>query len=183
MERNHHHTFSFILIILLIITGSYYVYTLQKNSGNDQPLSSLVPQNSSIARVQIPLLIDSGNANYGGTVIGCDKVVMTDRDVSVTTGPLTAVYTALFSDKTPWPPIDSPGNFISTRDDLKFDHVDIVQGVANVYLTGSVGPLGGVCDDPRLKAQIEQAALQFPTVLSVQSYLNGVKTDLVFSEK
>ena len=43
--------------------------------------------------------------------------------------------------------------------------------------------LGGVCDNPRVKAQLEQTALQFPTVKSVKYYINDKTLDEALSLK
>ncbi len=43
--------------------------------------------------------------------------------------------------------------------------------------------LGGVCDAPRLKAQIEQTALQFSPGNEVEVYINDVPLDQVLSQK
>jgi hypothetical protein len=55
---------------------------------------------------------------------------------------------------------------------LTIDDVQINNRIATIRLSGQVG-LGGVCDTPRVQAQLEQAALQFSTVDQVQIYVNG----------
>ncbi|MEZ4680232.1 MAG: GerMN domain-containing protein [Caldilineaceae bacterium] len=50
--------------------------------------------------------------------------------------------------------------------------MDIVDGVASIYLTGTLR-VGGVCDEPRVRAQIEETALQYYTVDEVRIYVNG----------
>jgi hypothetical protein len=68
-----------------------------------------------------------------------------------------------------------PGNYVASNTNLTFDKAVIENGVAKVYLNGDVGPLGGSCDNPRLQIQVEEAALQFNTVNSVEIYVNGEK--------
>ena len=41
--------------------------------------------------------------------------------------------------------------------------------------------LGGVCDDPRIKAQLEESALQFNTVDKASVFINGVPLDQLLS--
>jgi hypothetical protein len=43
--------------------------------------------------------------------------------------------------------------------------------------------LGGVCDNPRLKAQLRRTVLQFPTVHSVTILINGVALRKLLSGK
>jgi hypothetical protein len=43
--------------------------------------------------------------------------------------------------------------------------------------------LAGACDNSRLRIQLEETSLQFPSVKSVKFYVDGIKNDLVFSEK
>ncbi len=58
------------------------------------------------------------------------------------------------------------------RSDLQLQSVTIKNGVADIYLTGSL-TLGGVCDNPRVQAQFEETALQFSTVNKVNVYINN----------
>ena len=50
--------------------------------------------------------------------------------------------------------------------------------MAKIYLTGELGPLGGVCDNPRAAIQIEETALAYDTIDSVALFLNGEPTNL-----
>ena len=58
------------------------------------------------------------------------------------------------------------------QSDLAIKDVRIVNRVAIIELTGTL-QVGGVCDVPRVKAQLEQIALQFSTVDAVQVTVNG----------
>jgi hypothetical protein len=134
----------------------------------------------STSRVKIALL--DPDHKQGTKERGCDTVVMVDRTIPATSAPLTAALKQLFSEKELW--INGLYNFISkTRDTLFFDRATVENGVAKIYLTGNLGGLSGVCDDPRAAAHIEETALQFPTVQKVELYLNGERTSLVPSEK
>jgi len=55
---------------------------------------------------------------------------------------------------------------------LKFDKATITNGLAKVYLMGSIE--AGECVG-HMQAQVERAALNFATVNSVRTYLNGVE--------
>jgi spore germination protein GerM len=135
---------------------------------------------ASTSRVKIALL--DPDHKQGTKERGCDTVVMVDRTIPATSAPLTAALKQLFSEKELW--INGLYNFISkTRDTLLFDRATVENGVAKIYLTGDLGGLSGVCDDPRAAAQIEETALQFPTVQKVELYLNGERVSLVPSQK
>ena len=117
--------------------------------------------------VQIPLTTD------GGT-IGCGaKLFFAPHAVPKTTAVLDATYRLLF-DLKPNPEIPADGfrNVVGAYTQLFYDRVTLQNGVAQLYLTGTMyGP--GHCAEPELRAQIDQAALQFPTVQKLEVYLNG----------
>lgn len=185
-----------IVIAVILVVGGYVLYTQNdrvtptptpQNQGNNTgtPTSTPVtPGESGTAKftqVKIALLDTTGNGT--GKSRGCDTVNMVTRTVSETTAPLTAALTALFAE-----PAGTAGgstyNFIAnTKSTLKFDRVTITNGTANIYLTGSLSGLAGVCDDPRAQIQLEETALQFATVKNVQLYLNNTKTNLTPSQK
>lgn len=59
------------------------------------------------------------------------------------------------------------------QSDLQLESVSIDDnGKASVYLTGAL-KLGGECDTPRVRAQVEQTVLQFTRVKEVTVYING----------
>ena len=49
----------------------------------------------------------------------------------------------------------------------------LLDGEAVVELNGHFA-MGGVCDSPRVMAQLEQAVLQFPKINKVSFYVNDV---------
>jgi hypothetical protein len=182
-----------ILILLLILAGgiSYYLRHSVIIRGNQQPdvvvVATTTPNqtvSTSTMKVKIALLgaqIETSNKN---NFRGCDVVDFQEREVSYSQAPLNAALRELFSKKDIWMPGElAPGNFIASQAELFFDKVSIENGVAKIYLLGKIGPLNGVCDDPRLRIQLEETSLQFDTVQKVEFYLNGEKTDLTFSQK
>ncbi len=135
---------------------------------------------SATSSVKIALLDTAGSSN--GKPRACDKVVLINRTVATTTMPLTAALRNLFAISTT--SVSGWFNFIDrTNETLKFDRATVVSGTANIYLTGSLSGLAGVCDDPRAAIQIEETALQFPTVQRVQLYLNNATTTLIPSQQ
>lgn len=109
---------------------------------------------------------------------GCDLLAPITRDIEPTQAPLTAAMEELFAiNRT-----DVQGfyNFLAnTNDTLSFERAAVTNGTANIYLTGELTGLAGVCDNPRAAIQIEETARQFSTVEDVQIYLNDEPTDLM----
>ncbi|MEX0931873.1 MAG: hypothetical protein WDZ88_03940 [Candidatus Paceibacterota bacterium] len=113
-----------------------------------------------------------------GPMRGCDRLVYIERTVPATVTPLNTALETLFSLEQER--VNGWHNFIASQNDtLSFDRAEIIDGVAHVYLAGELGPLGGVCDNPRTAIQIEETALVYSTVNSVKLYLNGEVTDLI----
>lgn len=114
-----------------------------------------------------------------GTERGCDRVVLIEHVLAqATSAPLNASLEQLFAYER-----DTVGgwqNFVSTKNDsLTFDRAELDDGTAQVYLSGELGNLGGVCDNPRTAIQIEETALAYPSVNTVELYLNEEPTDLI----
>ena len=117
-----------------------------------------------------------------GKKIGCsDSLVAVDREIPATNAPLTAALNTLFSltDKD----YGQSGLYNALyQSKLKIDSAAVVSAKATINLSGSLVQ-GGVCDSPRIQAQIEQVALQFSTVKSVAIFLNGKSLQQALSEK
>jgi hypothetical protein len=109
---------------------------------------------------------------------GCDLLAPITRDIEPTQAPLTAAMEELFAiNRTN---VQGFYNFLAnTNDTLSFDQAAVTNGTANIYLTGELTGLAGVCDNPRAAIQIEETARQFSTVEDVQIYLNDEPTDLM----
>jgi hypothetical protein len=58
------------------------------------------------------------------------------------------------------------------QSDLRIESLNVTDGLASIYLGGTVR-LSGTCDTPRVQAQLEETARQFPTVTNVAIFLNG----------
>ena len=135
-------------------------------------------------KVAVIALNDDGK---NGPKVGCgDSVVYISKTVPDSAEPLHAAFGQLFA--LPGEQISDPAysdlyNVIyklqhkSSGKPLAFSDVLLAGGTAKIYLTGDMTGLGGICDSPRVQAQIEQTALQFSTVKSVAVYLNGKLVD------
>ena len=133
--------------------------------------------------IRIRLFFVAINDNgVAGKKIGCnDSIVAVDRAIPATNAVLTASLKELFSltDKN----YGQSGLYNALyQSKLKIDSISILNRKATIRLTGTL-MLNGVCDNPRVQAQIEEVALQFSTVSSVAVYLNGVPLQQALSEK
>lgn len=127
-------------------------------------------------------------ANDNGTLgkkIGCGDSVVAFRPPPHPDDPgeskLEQAYRALLTIK---PETYNSSGLINALEDssLKLDKAEIKGGVATVKLSGRVS-LKGVCDNPRFKAQLEEAALQLPEVERVKITINGQDLDSLLSGK
>lgn len=175
-----------IAAVVIIVLGSlWYSYSTKSASmlATTTPITIATSTpiiGNATTTIQIAVLDVEGTTN--GKSRGCDKVVMLNRTVATTTAPLTAALKELFSISTT--SVKGWFNYIDrTNETLNFDHVNIASSTANVYLTGALSGLAGVCDDPRASIQIEETALQFGTVSKVKLFLNGEETTLIPSQK
>jgi len=118
--------------------------------------------------IMVPLGMESSNGADFGPFACLAYLKFVPQQVPETQAVLNATYEWLFS---------NPGNVgqyyntIASQTNLNFSSVEIVNGVAKVYLTGFV--MGNHCADATFAAQIEQAALQYPSVNDIEVYVNG----------
>ena len=132
-----------------------------------------------LVKIILIALEDNGQA---GTLVGCgDSAIPITVTVPPTQGILRAALEKLFSAKQQFYGESGYYNALY-QSDLQVTGVTIEQGKAIIHLTGSV-VLGGVCDAPRVEAQIEQTALQFSTVNEVAVFINDVPLEDVLSAR
>jgi hypothetical protein len=115
-------------------------------------------------------LVAVGDNGKTGKKIGCeDSLVAVTRTIKKTPAPLAAAIRELLS--TPQHPDGSPNleNFWKGRN-LRVKSVVISNRTATIYLTGEVF-VAGICDEPRIESQIQETALQFPTVKKVKVFI------------
>ena len=107
----------------------------------------------------------------GGEAIGCgDSVVGVDAGTASTTDPLRVAMEKLLSlhDRT------DPGTGLHNAlagSSLSVEKSEIKDGDATVRLAGTL-VLSGVCEYPRVEAQLEKTAGQFPGVRTVTVLIN-----------
>lgn len=118
--------------------------------------------------VSVPLITSGGE-------IGCnDKVFLSPHVIEPkTTAVLNATYSVLFDLKSESEiASDNVRNLVGTEPYLLYETVTLKDGNASVYLSGRLSSIAH-CAVPAFRAQIEQAALQFETVNSLEVYLNN----------
>jgi hypothetical protein len=118
-------------------------------------------------KVYLVALNDQGKA---GRKIGCDdSLVPVTRTIKATDAPLKAALQELLS-----LPREYEGRLSNSwwGRNLKVRSVSLRGGVATILITGQLF-VGGVCDEPRIEAQIEETARQFPNVRKVKVFVNG----------
>lgn len=143
--------------------------------------STVPPPTATPATMTVEIfLIAIGDNGVSGPQIGCgDSVVGVERTVPTTSAPLRAALEELFALGTQQDPESGLYNALAQAD-LTIDRIAIRDGTATIELSGTL-LRGGVCDDPRIEAQIEQTASQFATVDEVDVFVNGVPLDEVLS--
>lgn len=190
MGDNARMTFIGMILVILLGLAAYVIFISDwlPSDRDDYPATTTTPTAPSTPATSTPItssvriaFLDTEGVTTGKER-GCDRVVMRDFPVEATTSPLTASLQTLFGIATT--SVGGYYNFIAkTNGTLRFDHATVESGVAHIYLTGSLSGLAGVCDDPRAAIQIEETALQFPTVQRVQLYLDNATTTLTPSER
>lgn len=136
---------------------------------------------SSVQQVQI-YLIALEDGGVSGLLVGCgDSVVPVSVEIPATQGVLLAVLENLLALDVPYYGTSGLFNALH-QSDLQVQDVAIVEGEAQIYLTGSL-LLGGECDAPRVQAQLEQTALQFSTVQSVSIFINDIPLEEALASK
>lgn len=117
-------------------------------------------------------LVALEDGGQSGQEIGCgDSVVPVEVQIEPTIAPLTAALETLFGINDRFYGQSGLYNALY-QSDLAVERIDLVSGVASIYLTGDLR-IGGVCDEPRFRAQIEETALQYYTVNEVRIFVNG----------
>lgn len=127
-------------------------------------------------------LIAINDNGVSGKKIGCgDSVVAVVTQVADPAAPLRGTLDNLLAVHSQFYGQSGLYNALF-RSDLKLKSVTIKNEVAEIQLTGSL-TLGGVCDSPRVQAQLEETALQFATVKSVNITINGKRLQDLLSGK
>ena len=142
-------------------------------------LSAKMNQEVLIDKVKVYMIALEDNGKLGKAV-GCgDSVVPVEVQVQPTNAPLKAALDALLSIREE---TYGQGLYNSlAQSDMRVESVDLSKGaIATVHLTGTQ-TLSGVCDDPRIIAQIRETALQFPSVQNVEIFINSYPIEQILT--
>jgi hypothetical protein len=119
------------------------------------------------------VLLDDGGSN--GVRFGCnDSLVGVAHSSPVTEEPLPAAVHALLeapAEAVPGQPPSDMYNALSASD-LKFLSGSFDGTTVTLYLAGTLS-LGGVCDGPRVEAQLTQTAVSSVDAIRAEIYVNG----------
>lgn len=193
MPRTNLIIVSIFCILILLIAGGYLFSITNKLSqvsfnppaptqnANSSPGPSQNPAHlTSEINIYLVALEDNGKT---GKKIGCDdSVIAVKQNITPTSTPLKASYEKLFSLKEQ--NFGQSGLYNSLyQSNLKLDQATLDStGSATIKISGTMS-LGGVCDNPRFKAQLEETAWQFPTVKFVSIFINNKPLDEALSLK
>ena len=189
-----------VLLVLIIIGLFGTIYFLNKklselqnqktdqsslSSPNPSPETSAQnqPQDSSGQTANVKIyLIAIGDNGASGEQIGCgDSVIAVTRQVPQTQAVLRAALNELLNLKSKDYGQSGLVNSLY-QSNLKLDDVYITGGKATVKISGNLS-LAGVCDNPRVGAQLNNTVLQFPTVKESEIFINGKPLSDILSGK
>ena len=147
------------------------------------PTAISVEPTSSPQTTVLIYFISVGDEGRSGKLIGCnDSVVPVEFEIQPSDDPVKAALELLFSYKDQMVGSEKLYNALSFSN-LSVDRIDTdPSGEAVVWLSGEY-LLGGVCDDPRFIAQIEETVLAFDAINGVSVYINDVPLDEILSGK
>jgi len=154
--------------------------TVAPVSATATSLPSLTPaSNTQIIKIYLVGIGDNGTS---GTKIGCDdSLIAVDVGIPPTAGVLRAALSELLAIDSDFYGDSGLYNALY-QSNLEIGDLSVINGLARIYLTGDL-MLGGVCDHPRVEAQLNAIALQFTTVSSVEIFINGIPLKDVLSLK
>lgn len=151
------------------------------DTGRQSSTSDESSEKAGITKVKIFLIAIGDNGKSGKKVGGEDSAVSVEVTIEPTNAPLGAALNKLFSIKDR--NYGQSGLYnVLYQSNLKLEKVTVDKSEAVIRLSGNL-KLGGVMDNPRVKAQIEETALQFSTVKKVSVYLNDKTLDGALSLK
>jgi hypothetical protein len=137
------------------------------------PTATQTPTDSSTGTQMVQIfLIALEDNGQSGIQVGCgDSAVAVQVEIPRTQAVLRAALESLLSIKSQYYGESGLYNALY-QSDLQVESVNIEAGKASVYLTGTL-LMGGLCDSPRVQAQLEQTVDQFSTVSEVEIFING----------
>jgi len=151
---------------------------------NTQPPPATPAQVTVVPEIQTVkvFLVATGDNGASGKLIGCgDSLVPVTQPIVPTQGVLRAALELLLGIKQQYYGGSGLYNALY-QSDLTIADLTLENGKATIQLAGRL-LLGGVCDNPRVEAQLVETAKQFSTVKEVEIFINGKPLKDVLSEK
>jgi hypothetical protein len=174
---------SLLIIAVSLLSGCQFgskpttsVVTPDNNTSQTSTTVTVVDQKPVTPAPQYSIyLIALNDQGLNGKEVGCgDSVVPVVENSTKATATnselLNEAFNKLLSIKDKNLPQSPYSNFLADSS-LKLVSAEIKDGKAIVKLSGNFS-LAGECDDPRVKAQLEETAAQFSDVKSVEIYIN-----------
>lgn len=125
-------------------------------------------------------LVALEDGGQSGELIGCnDSIVPVEITFAPTIAPLTAALNHMFSLSEQMYGQSGLYN-VFYNSNVSVAGINIVNRQATINITGDL-TIGGVCDEPRIEAQIRATALQFSTIDAVVILYDGVPLNEHFS--
>jgi sporulation and spore germination protein len=157
--------------------------TLSIPTATQVPPTTAAASSTSTAEQTVKIvLIELEDNGQSGPLVGCgDSAIPINVTIPRTQGVLRAALEKLLSARQQFYGESGYYNALY-QSDLEVASVRIEQGNAIIHLTGTI-MLGGVCDAPRLEAQIEQTALQFSTISTVTVFVNDIPLEEALSSR
>ena len=163
------------------------VSTTNSNQSNtavsDNNISKPADNNTKKAGTDITiyLIAIDDNGKSGKKMETGDSIIPIKRTIADSSAPLKDTLNLLFSLKDR--SYGESGLYNSLyQSNLKVESASIVNSVATVKLSGNF-VLGGVMDNPRVKAQITETALQFSNIKEVKIFIGDKTIDEALSLK
>ncbi|MDF2676914.1 MAG: hypothetical protein K0Q97_1227 [Bacillota bacterium] len=138
-------------------------------------------ENYQITKTNIYLVAIEDNGKGGKKLETGDSLIPVELDITPSINPLEATLNNLLSIKDQFYGESGLYNALY-QSNLTVDSTVIKDDIAEIRLSGNFA-LGGVMDGPRAKAQIEETAMQFDNVKSVNIYVDDKTIDDALSLK
>jgi hypothetical protein len=181
----------FVAVLAVIVAGVIWVLNTPQQPNTNAPTTPTAtktdeqknPSNPpAITAQQVKIAyIAVGDSGQLGEMIGCgDSVVIVSKTVQATS-PVEGALQTLLADKSERYGTSGLRNAL-WQSTLTLDAVTVLDKVANVKLSGNI-QLAGVCDIPRVKAQLETTTKESSGATAVSITVNGATLDAALSLK
>ncbi|MBI4078922.1 MAG: GerMN domain-containing protein [Candidatus Levybacteria bacterium] len=140
------------------------------------------PSQATVSKVKL-FFVKLNDNGQSGKRIGCgDSIIAVNKDIAPSTMPLTAAYQVLLTMREQYYGESRLYNPLY-QSDITLESAEVGKGGTAIVKLKGTQAMSGVCDDPRLIAQLQETALQFPSVTGVQISINGYPIEQLLSGK